>query len=282
MRERKNGGVRPEALLVVLLIVSILIVVFSCALRERSGRGEWSSRVLLGVQRFFGEIAYRVRNLFGTIRRLREMREQYEIVLDKLSDYQGLERSMVELRRENEELRRQLGYSKAIEYSAIPARIIARDPSNLFSSITIDKGTADGIRAGTAVTAFQDGFFGLLGKVVSVGTKSSQIRPLIDPDHYVAGLLQESRVEGLVEGLGNEKGELMMRYVRKSAGELIGVNDLVLTSGLQSLYQRGIVIGRVKEIRSREYTTSLELILAPIIDVTRVEYVFVSENNVRW
>jgi len=281
MRERKNGGVRPEALLIILLIVSILIVVFSGALNKRSERGEWTSRVLLRVQQFSGELTYRVKNLFGTITRLQKMREQYEIVLNKLSDYQGFERSMIELRRENEELKRQLGYAKSIEYDTIPARIIARDPSNLFSTITIDRGTADGIRAGATVTAFQDGFFGLLGKVVSVGKVSSLVRPVIDPDHYVAGLLQRSRVEGLVEGLGNEEGELIMRYVRKSAGELISVNGLVVTSGLQSLYQRGIVIGRVKEIRSREYAASLELILVPVIDVTRIEYVFVSED-VRW
>jgi len=281
MRKRRNGNLRPEALFIILLIVSILIIVFSSALPGRSEQGEWTSRVLLGLQRFFGEAASRVRNLFGTIKRLREIREQYEIVLDKLSDYQAFERSMVELKRENEELRRQLDYSKTIEYSAVPARIIARDPSNLFSSITIDKGTVDGIRAGTAVTAFQNGFFGLLGKVVNVGKKSSQVRPLIDPNHYVAGLLQKSRVEGLVEGLGNKEGELIMRYVRKSAGELIDVNDLVVTSGLQSLYQRGIVIGRVKEIHSKEYAASLELKLVPIIDVTRIEYVFVAEN-VRW
>jgi len=278
MRGRKKGGVRPEALLIVLLIVSILIVVFSGALGGRTERGEWSSPVILGVQRFIGKLTYQVRDMFGTIKRLQEIREQYEIVLDKLSDYQGFERSMVELRRENDELRRQLGYSKSIDFNNIPARVIARDPSNLFSSITIDKGTADGIRVGAAVTAFQDGFFGLLGKIVSVGTKSSQVRPLIDPEHYVAGLLQRSRVEGLVEGLGNEDGELMMSYVRKSAGELIDVNDLVVTSGLKSLYRQGIVIGRVKEIYSREYTSSLDLILVPIIDVTRVEYVFVSED----
>ncbi|MCK5249642.1 MAG: rod shape-determining protein MreC, partial [Spirochaetaceae bacterium] len=70
-------------------------------------------------------------------------------------------------------------------------------------------------------------------------------------------------------------GELMMRYVRKSAGTSIGVNDLIVTSGMKSLYPPGIVIGRVKEVRSREYSTSLELVLVPIIDVTKVEYVFI-------
>ena len=274
MRERGNGGVRPEAVLAVLLIISILFIIFTGVFRERSDRN-WGSSFVLGVQRVTGSAMERIKDGFGSLKRLREMRLQYESALEKLSDYQGLERNVVELRRENDELKRQLGYSASIEFEHIPARIIARDPSNLFASLTIDKGTDDGIRVGVVVTAFQDGFFGLLGKVVTVGKYSAQIRPIVDPDHFVAARLQLSRFEGLVEGRGNDNRELMMRYVRKSAGTSIGVNDLIVTSGMKSLYPPGIVIGRVKEVRSREYSTSLELVLIPIIDVTKVEYVFI-------
>lgn len=274
MRERGDGGVRPEAVLAVLLVISILFMIFTGVFRERYDRN-WGSSFVLGVQRVTGSAMERIKDGFGSLKRLREMRLQYESALEKLSDYQGLERNVVELRRENDELKRQLGYSASIEFEHIPARIIARDPSNLFASLTIDKGTDEGIRVGVVVTAFQDGFFGLLGKVVTVGKYSAQIRPIIDPDNFVAARLQRNRFEGLVEGRGNENGELMMRYVRKSAGTSIGVNDLIVTSGMKSLYPPGIVIGRVKEVRSREYSTSLELVLVPIIDVTKVEYVFI-------
>ena len=274
MRERGDGGVRPEAVLAVLLVISILFMIFTGVFRERYDRN-WGSSFVLGVQRVTGSAMERIKDGFGSLKRLREMRLQYESALEKLSDYQGLERNVVELRRENDELKRQLGYSSSIEFEHIPARIIARDPSNLFASLTIDKGTDEGIRVGVVVTAFQDGFFGLLGKVVTVGKYSAQIRPIIDPDNFVAARLQRNRFEGLVEGRGNENGELMMRYVRKSAGTSIGVNDLIVTSGMKSLYPPGIVIGRVKEVRSREYSTSLELVLVPIIDVTKVEYVFI-------
>ena len=98
---------------------------------------------------------------------------------------------------------------------------------------------------------------------------------MVDPDNYVASRLQKNRFEGLVEGRGNENGELIMRYVRKSAGSSIGMNDLIVTSGMQSLYPSGIVIGRVKEVRARDYATSLELILQPVVNVSQVEYVFV-------
>lgn len=274
MRERDDGGMRPEAVLAVLLIASVLLIIFSGPLHDQSGK-EWGSRFVLGVQRVTGTFTERIKDGFGSLRRLREMRLQYESALAKLSDYQGLERDLIELKRENEALKRQLGYSASLDYEHIPARIIARDPSNLFSSITIDKGTADGLRIGAVVTSFQDGFFGLLGKVITVSKHSAQIRPVVDPDHYVAGRLQQNRYEGLVEGRGNENGELIMRYVRKSAGPDIRINDIVITSGLQSIYPPGIVIGRIKEIRSRDYATSLELVLQPIIDITKAEYVFI-------
>ena len=274
MRDRSDDGMRPEAVLAVLLIASILLILFSGNLHRESGR-EWGSRFVLGIQRITGSSTERIKDGFGSLRRLRELRLQYESALIKLSDYQGLERDLIELRRENNELKRQLGYSAGMDFEHLPARIIARDPSNLFSSLTIDKGTADGLRVGAVVTSFSDGFFGLLGKVITVSKHSAQVRPVVDPDHYVAGRLQQNRYEGLVEGRGNENGELIMKYVRKSAGPTVRINDLVVTSGLQSIYPSGIVIGRVKEVRSRDYATSLELVLQPIIDISKAEYVFI-------
>lgn len=274
MRERSDAGIRSEAVLVLLLILSVLLIIFTRVVEGRMIR-ERGGRLILFIQRSVGVSLERVKDGFGSLRRLKEMRIQYESVLRTLSDYRGIEREAVELRRENQALKDQLGFSLEMELSNIPARIIGRDPSNLFSSITVDKGSLDGIRLGAAVTAFQDGFFGLMGKVESVGTRSSRIRPIADQDLYVAGRLEESRHQGLVQGRGDENGELLMRYVHKSAGASIGVNDLVVTSGMSSIYPSGIYVGRVSEVRSREYANSLDIVLVPIIDVRSAEYVFI-------
>jgi rod shape-determining protein MreC len=274
MAERGDGGVRPEAVLAVLLIISILMILFTGTIRMQPER-RFINRMILSAQRVAGKTTESVKDGFGSLRRLKELRVQYELALSKLNDYQGLEREVIELRRENQDLKTLLGLSSTLEYDHIPARIIAGDPSNLFDTMTIDKGTENDIRIGMVVTAFQDGFFGLLGKIVAVGTTSSQVRPVIDPENYVAARLERERFEGLVEGRGNDEGELIMRYVRKSAGELIAVNDVVVTSGMQSLYPSGLYLGRVTEVRSQEYSTSLELILKPVIDVTKTEYVFI-------
>ena len=278
MRERSDKVIRSEALLILLLILSVLLMIFTSVLEQGMIR-ERGGRLILFIQRSFGTSLERIKDGFGSLRRLREMRVQYESVLQTLSDYRGIEREAVELRRENRVLKDQLGFSREMEFTNIPARIIARDPSNLFSSITIDKGSMDGIRVGTAVTSFQDGFFGLMGKIESVGTRSSQVRPIVDQDIYVAGRMERSRHQGLVQGRGNENGELIMRYVNKSARAAIGVNDLVVTSGMNSIYPPGIHVGRVSEVRSLEYANSLDIILVPIINVGSAEYVFLLKSS---
>jgi len=278
MPEHGDEGAHPQTVLVVLLIISIMLIFFSSTIEERTGK-QWGRQLIHSVQRFTGNTAEQIKDGFASLKRLHETRALYESALTKLGEYQGLEHDIVELRRENEELRRQLKSSGEMTFDHLPARIIGGDPSNLFSTRTIDKGTDDGIRLGMVVVAFENGFFGLLGKIVSVSRHSSQLRTIVDPNNFVAARLQRNRFEGLVEGRGNEEAELVMRHVRKAAGGVTQVNDLVVTSGMRSLYPKGIVIGRVKEVRSREYSSSLDLILIPLITLARTEYVFVLRSR---
>ena len=145
--------------------------------------------------------------------------------------------------------------------------------------MTIDKGFNNGITVGMIVISSQDDFAGLVGKVVSVTRQTARVRPIIDQNHYVAARLQISRFLGLVKGRGREDGTLLMLYVNKTANPFISVNDLVVTSGTKSIYPPNIIIGRLKEIRSREYSSSLELVLEPVIDFTRLEHAFVLGQN---
>jgi rod shape-determining protein MreC len=66
-----------------------------------------------------------------------------------------------------------------------------------------------------------------------------------------------------------------MRYVSDQARTEIGYGDLVITSGMSSVYPKGIHIGTVVSVEAQPYDTSLELKLDPIVDFERLEYVFV-------
>jgi rod shape-determining protein MreC len=87
----------------------------------------------------------------------------------------------------------------------------------------------------------------------------------------------KSRYEGLVSGAGDGTS-LVMRYVDDRARASIRFGDVVITSGMNSIYPAGIRIGTVDSIQSKAYETTLELTLNPIIDFERLEYVFVVQE----
>jgi rod shape-determining protein MreC len=90
----------------------------------------------------------------------------------------------------------------------------------------------------------------------------------------VSARVDSTRDEGLVQGEGKDRGNLVMNYVKKIAKNKITYGDLVVTSGLGGLYPKGINIGRIRDITAPTYQTSLVLQVQPIIDFDRLEYLF--------
>lgn len=219
-----------------------------------------------------------VSDTINSVGELRRLKEEYTEVQQKLTQYRELERDFLQIVNENRILREQLDFSSSLSFERIAAEIIAKDPGNEFSSIVINKGRRHGIEKDMSVIAFQDGFQGLVGKVIEAGAITSKVMPLYDGSCYVAARLQESRYEGLVQGGGNPNVPLIMDYVRKRAKEEIQYGDLVTSSGMQSLYPKDIYIGRVRAMNAQEWESSMELEVEPIIDFSRLEYVFILKD----
>jgi rod shape-determining protein MreC len=89
--------------------------------------------------------------------------------------------------------------------------------------------------------------------------------------------MERSRYEGLAMGSGSDELPLVVQYVKKRAREEIQFGDLVITSGLQSLYPPGIKVGRVSKFGFLIILTSMELEIEPIIDFSRLEFVFIHQ-----
>ena len=227
-------------------------------------------------QRGFAAVGGFVSDSVTSISELRKLRANYQEVTSKLERFTNIERGLADLREENKRLKEQLGYSKDIVYRRIAARIIAKDPENLYSTITIDKGVGDGIRKNMAVIAFQEGLEGLVGRVVEVGRGTSKIVPLYDSKSFVASRLASgTRTEGLVGGLGAPGDPLLMRFVKKRTKDEVQFGDLVVTTGFDSTYPADVAVGRIRKVRELEYQTSIDIELDPVMDFSRIEYVFV-------
>jgi rod shape-determining protein MreC len=201
-----------------------------------------------------------------------DLKNKYEKAAAQLKQYEGSERTLVQLREENSRLREQLGFHQTLPYFNIPVEIVGKDPSKVYSSIVVNKGYLDGVRRDQPVVATQSGVIGLVGKVADVGLTSAVIQPILDANLFVAGRVENTRNEGLIAGRGTNEERLSMAYVKKSALNDLHIGDLIVTAGAGSLYPGDLPIGRIKAITSKEYQTSLDIELEPVLDFSRLEY----------
>lgn len=227
------------------------------------------------VQRGFSAVSGFFSQTVSSIAELRRLQEDHADLVKQVELMSNQQRQFTELHSENERLRELLKFQSAANYSSIAGRIIAKDPGNLYSTFIVNRGSAQGVRKNQAVVAYQDGVEGLVGRVVEVSRESCMVVPIYDATTFVAARLERSRYEGLAVGGGADDLPLVLRYVKKRAQPEIQFGDLVITSGLQSLYPAGIAIARAGRIRSFDYLNSLEIDLEPVLDFSRLEYVFI-------
>ena len=209
------------------------------------------------------------------IRELASLRREYEELIQRITRYEQLERTAAEIRQENQRLRELLGFSQDLLYLHIPAKIIGRDPSNLFSAFVINKGRHAGVEVNMPVIAYHNGVQGLAGRVVNAGAFESLVMPLYDAACFVSSRFVESRHEGIVEGQGISGIPLLMRFIHRRARTDINIGDMVISSGMGGIFPAGLNVGRVTRINYLETELSMEVELEPSIDFSRLEYVFV-------
>jgi rod shape-determining protein MreC len=275
MNKENNFRFRfPEFLLIGLLLISNIILNFSGGgfiLNLKKIGFSALSTVEKGVHFVFHGIS----DTFSSVKELKRLKKDYNELVLKLENYEKMQRSNADIRKENERLREQLNFSISMDEQNFPAQIISRDFDNVYAYLTIDKGSVNGIRKNMPVVAYQNGNQGLVGKVVQVGTFTSQIMPVYNMDYIVSARIQNSRDLGLVNGNGSQDNPLLMQHIRKKVADELSYGDIVVTSGENDNYLKDIPIGTISKIISLDYNSSLNIELTPIIDFSRLENVIV-------
>lgn len=258
-----------------LLITGTVLVLVSSGV-ERFRPEEAARGVVATTQQVFSAIGRGIGNTVRSVGELRRLREDYEGLLEELEQYERLAETVEALERENDRLREQLGFAARTEQPVVAARVIARDAATgFFSSFTINRGERHGLRADQAVIAYIAGEEGLIGRISEVSGGTALVTPVFAPGAYVAARLDRSRHEGLLQGTGQEDDPLVLRYIPRDARNTIRYGDLVVTSGLNSLFPADIPVGRVMRVSAPSWETSLIIDVDPVLDYSRVEYVFV-------
>ncbi len=149
----------------------------------------------------------------------------------------------------------------------LAARVVGRDTSNWFKTILIDRGSRAGIRRNLPVIAPD----GLVGRVLEVTPILSKVQLITDPVSAAGGLVQRTRVAGVV--FGNLGAGLVVRYLPQLAD--VAVGDEMITSGLGGVFPKGIPVGRVASVERRSGALFQEATLQPKVDLSRLEEVLI-------
>ncbi len=153
----------------------------------------------------------------------------------------------------------------------VTAEIVGVSASPLDRTVTLNRGSSHGVSRNAPVMAHS----GLVGRVVHVGSRFSQVELITSASAGVAALTAESRTRGVLRGGRTAEAggaDLALDYV--SVGQGVEVGELVISSGLDRLYPKGLVVGRVSRVL---WGTGMlvDVGVEPAVDFDRLERVFV-------
>ncbi len=201
-------------------------------------------------------------------------------------DLRGAKEENIKLRAENDQLRQDLfkvkeelaanhraanilDLQESLPYKSVAAKVIARSGNEFFNKIIIDKGRLAGIKLHQPVITPA----GIVGRVVGLGPFAAQVQLLTDNYAGVGGQLSESRAYGEVKGVGKVFCE--MRNV--SGLEAVKEGEAIITTGLDGIYPKGLLVGYVQEVGLGSGAKSHRIVVRPAAGLDGLEQVLVLE-----
>lgn len=174
---------------------------------------------------------------------------------------------LAELEAENLHLSVMLELKQALALGSAAANVIGGDASGLARTLVLAGGADQGFEAGMAVLSTE----GVVGKLIAVGPSSSRVLLINDHNSALDAFDQRSRVRGIVAGVVDDG--LVMKYVDRS--EEVKSGDTIVTSGLDGIFPRGLLVGEVTAVVREGPGLFLTVNIAPAADFRRLEQVLV-------
>jgi rod shape-determining protein MreC len=198
---------------------------------------------------------------------LRALREENQRLQQESAILQRRVSQLEEHALETQRLQGLLAMRETSRAKYLAARIVGKDATNWFKTVLIDRGSQAGLRRNLPVVAPD----GLVGRVVEVTPFAAKVQLITDPVSASGGLLQRTRVTGIVSG--NLGAGLKVRYLPLLAD--VAVGDEVVTSGMGGVFPKGIPVGRVVAVERKSGALFQEAVLQPKVDLGRLEEVLI-------
>jgi len=231
----------------------------------------WLQAIAAPVQKVFSGASGAGTSLVSQIVNFRQTAVENESLRQELARTKVALANSRQASEENERLKGLLTLKEQTGYEPVPARVIARDPSGWFNTVTIDRGSSSGIELNMPVVTYG----GIVGRVIALSPWTAQVMMITDEKAAAGGIvarLGDSGALGSVRGSG-VSGLIEMRYV--SGLQKVEVGDYVLTTGQDNIYPAGLNVGEVVQVKHGTATQSHEVFIKPGAKLDELEEVAV-------
>ncbi len=264
---------------VILLIVTIILVIsmiFSINKSyETKKTDNFIMKITMPIQNFTYGISSNVRDFFTHFGDISELKQENKNLKDKITSLEEKVQRNEVYKTENERLREMLNIGDTYQnFDLVAANVTGKDSSTWFLSLTVDKGTADGLKMADAVITPQ----GLVGHITDIGENWSRITTILDSQSTVAVVVERTEdlatIDGDIDLSFN--GLCKMTYISKDSS--ITVGDTAKTSGLGGVYPKGITVGKIVKIHPENKGVSQYAEIEPSVNFNRIYEVFIIKS----
>jgi rod shape-determining protein MreC len=262
---------KRNVLIIIIVAIVILFLAFFSSKSTPDGNAGFLTRVTLELMAPLEGVVNSFFSSFG------DTWSRYLFLVDVEKKNSELEETIAALRRENvqyresslecERLRKLAGVTAEFDFPMTVARVIGLERPAAFKTIIINRGIGDGVQVGSPVMAAD----GLVGRVVEASRDVSKVLLIIDYNSNIDALIMESRVQGIVQG--NGQNECILKYVQRT--EEVNAGDMVITSGLGGIFPKGLPVGRISFVENGGNDLFQKIIIVPVVDISRLEEVMV-------
>lgn len=199
-------------------------------------------------------------SLVGIIQENHTLKTQNEELKAELLQFKTLQGEI-------DHLRSTLGFRERATFKYMDAEVIGFDLFGEFNSILIDRGEEDGVKKGEAVISSK----GAVGYILRVLKSTSLVLFIGDRNAVVDAMAERTHSRGIVEGRGNFLSEML----QVDKGQDIQAEDLIVTSGMDQTFPKGIPLARVQRVENRASSASLRVVLKPLVAPQELQTVYV-------
>ena len=268
-------------IVIIITLVILIMAIFSYTLKEERKLNKFESFIKDTITNSQKVIFYPFRFILNSIndyKELKDIRKKYQLLLPEVERIDSLNAENIELRKQLSSLKEELNITYTInDYEFLNATIISRNISHWYNTITIDKGSYNGVKEDMVVVSSK----GLIGKIINVTTFTSDIRLITtsDTSNKISVTISNGKtsVNGLIKNYNYKTNYLEVEGVSNTFQ--IGTGYYVYTSGLGGVFPSGILIGTVENITIDEYGLTKIIDVLPAANFDDLNYVAILKRK---